>query len=41
MADAALPAAREALGLAAPTAPVRSEPLPALPNALAPPVPAR
>jgi lysophospholipase L1-like esterase len=40
MADAALPAAREALGLAAPTAPVRSEPLPALPNALAPPLPA-
>src|SRR6476661_9605083 len=39
MADAALPAAREVLGLAAPTAPVRSEPLPALPNALAPPLP--
>jgi hypothetical protein len=36
MADAALPAAREALGLAAPAAPVRAEPLPALPNALAP-----
>jgi hypothetical protein len=40
MADAALPAAREALGLAAPTAPVRSESLPALPNTLAPPLPA-
>jgi len=40
MADAALPAAREVLGLAASSALVRSEPLPALPNALAPPLPA-
>ena len=39
MADAALPAAREALGLAAPGALVRSEPLPALPNAPAPQLP--
>jgi hypothetical protein len=34
MADAALPAAREALGLPRPAAPVQSEPLPALPNLL-------
>src|ERR671936_1219990 len=39
MADAALPAARAALGLAAPGALVHSEPLPALPNALAPRLP--
>ena len=32
MADAALPAAREVLGLPAPSALVRNEPLPALPN---------
>jgi hypothetical protein len=43
MADATLPAAREVLGLPPPTAPVRSEPLPALappPNVLAPQLPA-
>ncbi len=34
MADAALPAARAVLGLPAPAAPVRSEPLPTLPNAI-------
>src|SRR5438132_1616446 len=42
MADAALPAAREVLGLPPPTAPVHSEPLPALaapPNVLAPQLP--
>jgi hypothetical protein len=39
MADAALPAAREALGLPAPAALVRSEPLPALPNLVAPRLP--
>jgi hypothetical protein len=37
MADAALPAVREALGLAATVAPVRAEPLPAPPNMPAPP----
>jgi hypothetical protein len=43
MADAAVPAARHVLGLPAPAAPVRSEPLPALQNTLAPqlPTPAR
>jgi hypothetical protein len=39
MADAALPAAREVLGLPAPTAPVLVEPLPALQNPLAPRLP--
>ena len=39
MADAALPAAREALGLRPPAALVRSEPLPALPNLVAPRLP--
>jgi len=39
MADAALPTAREVLGLPAPAALVRSEPLPALPNLLAPRLP--
>jgi hypothetical protein len=39
MADAALPAAREVLGLPAPAAVVRSEPLPALPNVLSPQLP--
>ena len=42
MADATLPAAREVLGLAPPSAPVRSEPLPALaapPNVPAPGLP--
>jgi lysophospholipase L1-like esterase len=36
MADAALPAAREALGLPAPNPPVQAEPLPALPSPAAP-----
>jgi lysophospholipase L1-like esterase len=40
MADAALPAAREALGLPAPNAPVHAEPLPALPSQVAPRLPA-
>jgi hypothetical protein len=39
MADAALPAAREVLGLPPPTAPVLVEPLPALQNPLAPRLP--
>ena len=39
MADAAVPAARHVLGLPAPAAPVRSEPLPALQNTLAPQFP--
>jgi len=39
MADAALPAAREALGLPAPNAPVQAEPLPALPSPVAPRLP--
>jgi hypothetical protein len=39
MADAAVPAARHVLGLPAPAAPVRSEPLPALQNTLAPQLP--
>jgi hypothetical protein len=39
MADAAVPAAREVLGLPAPGALVRSEPLPPLPNLLAPQLP--
>jgi lysophospholipase L1-like esterase len=39
MADAALPAAREALGLRAPNAPVQAEPLPALPSPVAPRLP--
>jgi nicotinic acid mononucleotide adenylyltransferase len=40
MADAALPAAREVLGLPAPMAPVRAEPLPGLQQLLAPQIPA-
>ena len=40
MADAALPAAREVLGLPPPAAPVRSEPLPAPPQLPAPKMPA-
>jgi hypothetical protein len=40
MADAALPAAREVLGLRVPSSPVRSEPLAAPTNLLAPRVPA-
>src|SRR5256886_12260777 len=40
MADAALPFARQAPGLPAPATLLRSEPLPAPPNALAPPLPA-
>jgi hypothetical protein len=39
MADAALPVARQVLGVSAPDTLVRSEPLPALPNALAPQLP--
>ena len=39
MADAALPVARQALGVSAPDTLVRSEPLPALPNLLAPRLP--
>jgi hypothetical protein len=39
MADAALPAAREVLGLPAPAAPVRAEPLPPLPSPLSPRLP--
>jgi hypothetical protein len=39
MADAALPAAREVLGLRAPAALVRSDPLPTLPNLVAPRLP--
>jgi len=39
MADTALPAAREALGLPAPNAPVQAEPLPALPSQVAPRLP--
>jgi hypothetical protein len=40
MADAALPAAREVLGLSAPAVPILVEPLPAPPNMLAPKLPA-
>jgi hypothetical protein len=39
MADAALPAAREALGLGPPAQPVRSEPLPPPPNMITPRLP--
>jgi hypothetical protein len=39
MADAALPAARQALGLPAPDTLVRGEPLAPLPNLLAPQLP--
>ena len=39
MADAALPVARQALGLRAPDTLVRSEPLPPVPNLLAPRLP--
>jgi lysophospholipase L1-like esterase len=39
MADAALPAAREALGLPAPNPPVQAEPLPALPSPVTPRLP--
>jgi hypothetical protein len=39
MADAALPAAREALGLGPPAQPVRSEPLPPPPNMTTPRLP--
>jgi hypothetical protein len=39
MADAALPAARQVIGVGAPSVVVRSDPLP-VPNLLAPPLPA-